>query len=309
MESQKEFLIRFSEVRRQTLRYNIQESRKANDQFFYIPLAHREKVFKILDEKVFNPQGVIPIRIYIPKGTPPFPVLIFLHWGGWVFGNIENSDALCRKLCHQSNTIIISADYRLAPEHPYPAALEDCLAVVKWAKKHAQEFFGDPNRIGISGESAGGNLAAAVALYLRDHHESLLSLQLLICPLLSYDLDEKYFESCPDQEFLTLESTRWFWSQYLPEGKTGSDPYACPYDSSSFHFLPKTIIVTAGHDPLRQDGLKYLQCLKKDKVSVVSLDYPNALHGFLNLPIDKPIVEKAFEDISKLIKIYTIHNK
>lgn len=298
-----EFIDRFKAVRRRTLRETPPEARRLMQELFYIPLASREKVAKIMDEKISGPHGSIPVRLYIPRGTPPFPIIVFFHWGGWVFGSVEESDPLCRKLCNRTEAIVASVDYRLAPEHPYPAPFDDCYAATAWAARHGGEFLGDTSRLCVAGESAGGNLAAAVALRAQADPGVKLSLQVLIYPILKYEIDEAHYKNCPDQNFVTIDSMRWFWKQYLPNGKKGADPFIAPLEAEIMGSLPKTIILTAGHDPLRVEALAYAKLLREHKKTVVTLDYPGVIHGFLELPAGLAASDQALAELAKDIKI------
>lgn len=303
MQTLQEFLDKFKATRRQTLKATPAEARALLHQLFYTPLAQREKVAKILDEKISGPHGTIPIRLYIPKGKAPHPVLMFFHWGGWVYGSVEESDHLCRKLCNRTDAIIASVDYRLAPENPFPSPFDDCYTATTWVAKHAQEFLGDHKHIGVMGESAGGNLAAAVATKAQTETLFRLSLQVLINPILDYNCNTIGQREEGEDLFMTKESIRWFWKQYLPEGKEGYNPLIAPLEAASLQGIPETIIVTAGRDSLRSEALAYAKRLRDNHRPVVVLDYPAAVHGFLSLPVDLPEAEKALQELTKDIKI------
>jgi acetyl esterase len=303
MENWQHFIDRLNALRQKMRRMPLPEARQSLENFFYIPLDKREKVGKIIDEKIAGPESSIPLRLYIPDGKPPHPLLLFFHWGGWVYGSIEDSDPLCRKLCNRCSSIVVSVDYRLAPEHPYPAALEDCFTATTWTLKHGAEFLGNIHKTAVIGESAGGNLAAGVSLKMKDRAICPLALQVLIYPILSYERWSIPNPPNVEQEFLTEDSIRWFWKQYLPSKYLSDDPLIFPLKVENLEHLPKTILATAEYDPLRPEALAYARHLRAYKKSVLLLDYPEAVHGFLNLPLANPASEKALNEICRDIKI------
>lgn len=206
--------------------------------------------------------GNIPLRIYTPK--PNLPTMMYFHGGGWVFGSIEEADAVCRRLANHLNCIIASVGYRLAPEHPFPIPLQDCYAATKWMSNHSHTLL-------VSGESAGGNLAAAVALLARDNHGPKISGQLLLYPVIS----SNYFP-CQDQYFLTKDAMQFFWDMYAPP----KSPYAF-LNLADLHNLPPTLLITAEHDPLTHDINTLANRLQQAHVPVLAKTFPNLVHAFL----------------------------
>jgi acetyl esterase len=242
-----------------------------------------ESVAGVEDRTLPGPDGGIPVRIYMPFGKGPFPVLMYFHGGGWVVGDIESSDGLCRVLANASGCIVVSAGYRLAPENPFPAAANDAYQATLWAATNADGFGGDPSRIAVSGESAGGNLAAVVAQMARDRKEPLIQFQLLIYPVTDAACDAPSYRENADGYFLTKEAMQWFWNHYVPNEEDRSHPYASPLRASSFAGLPQALVITAGYDPLRDEGERYAECLRAAGVPVKLSRYEGMIHGFFGM--------------------------
>ena len=185
-----------------------------------IEVAHTE------DRSIPGPDGEIPIRIYTPEGEGPHPILVYFHGGGWVIGNIETHDGTCRELCRGASALVISVEYRLAPEHPFPAAPEDCYAATLWAAQEASSLGGDPGRIAVGGDSAGGNLAAVTSLMIRERGGPTLRHQLLIYPVTDCSFETPSYEENAEGYFLTRDMMKWFWGKYLADPQAGDDPLA-----------------------------------------------------------------------------------
>lgn len=224
----------------------------------------------------------IPIRIYKPERekSGPLPAVVYFHGGGWVLGSIETHDALCRRLCSQSAAAVISVDYRLAPEHPFPAPLNDCFTATSYIYQHARQLGLDSDRIVVAGDSAGGNLAAAVALKARDESGPPLLAQVLIYPALNSDGDSASYSMFADGFGLTQAGMQWFWEQYL--GDHGASAYASPSKATSLEGLPATLLVTAQYDVLRDEGETYAQRLDKAGVQIWQRRYDGVVHGFIH---------------------------
>ena len=225
--------------------------------------------------------GRVSARIYTPNGTGPFPVLLYLHGGGWVIGDLDSYDPICRELCGAVGCIVISVDYRLAPEHRFPAAVDDAQSALRWAIEHCEEIGGDPSRIAIGGDSAGGNLAAVAALEARRSFPGRLCAQLLLYPVTSH-------VSTPGQSMidnaegylLTQRDMVWFTDHYLGQGHDGLDPRFNLSRVDDLSGLPPTLVVTAEFDPLRDEGEAYAAALKKAGVAADCSRYDGAIHGF-----------------------------
>src|ERR1700736_5072978 len=210
------------------------QARAAIDTMFQAFRGQPKEVAKSEDRKVPGPAGDIPVRIYTPTGSGPFGALVYFHGGGWVIGNIETHDVTCRDLTHGTPCVTVSVDYRLAPEHKFPAGPEDCYAATKWVADNARSLNVDPNRIAVGGDSAGGNLAAAISLMARDRGGPKIAYQLLIYPATDAGLDtpsQRQFQD--DGYILSKKDMIWFWGHYLNGDKDKTNPYACPAEAGS----------------------------------------------------------------------------
>jgi acetyl esterase len=232
------------------------------------------------------PHGTIPARIYTPKTLRKkgglAPCLVFFHGGGWVIGNIETHDAVCRMLAHEGELIVISVDYRLAPEHRFPAAVDDAINSTKWISANAKRLGIDATRLIVGGDSAGGNLAAVVALAARDHGGPDIAGQILVYPATDFAHSHPS-HSEPDTSILLTHSViRYFSDQYL-NGADISDWRASPARAQTFAGLPPAYVLTAGGDPLRDEGAEYAQRLKQAGVAVTYRHFPGQFHGFFTM--------------------------
>ncbi len=245
----------------------------------------KESISKVEDRLVPGPGGYkVPIRIYTPAGTAPLPLLVFFHGGGWVLGDIESHDGTSRELANKAGCIVVSVGYRLAPEHKFPAAPEDCYAATKWVALNAAAFGGDPTRIAVGGDSAGGNLAAAVAQMAADRGGAPgLVHQLLIYPVTNYAFDTPSYRENGEGYLLTQELMQWFWKQYLSSDEDGKNAYASPLQARELRRVAPAFVITAEFDPLRDEGEAYAARLKEAGVPVEAKRYDGAIHGFFNL--------------------------
>jgi acetyl esterase len=260
----------------------VPETRKMIRELF-APPGEREVVQKV-EDRVIEADGVsIPVRIYTPAGATPLPILVYLHGGGWVIGDIETYDIACRRLANGAACIVVSVDYRLAPEHKFPTAPEDCYRAVKWVAANAATLGGDPARIAVGGDSAGGNLSAVVAQMVRDRGGPKLVFQLLIYPVADYTLDTASYRANADGYLLTKAAMEWFWNHYLTDPADGGNPYASPLRAKSFADLPPALVITAEYDPLRDEGIAYADKLRDAGVPVVHTYYQGMIHGFFTM--------------------------
>jgi acetyl esterase len=228
----------------------------------------------------------IPLRFYRPLDSTPgasLPVLVFFHGGGWVLGDIETVDNLCRRLANASGCAVVSVDYRLAPETKYPGALDDCFGAFEFVAREAKSFGIDPARIAVGGDSAGGNLAAAVALRARGRDDLKIVFQLLIYPITDFHFDTPSYLENSEGYGLSREMMIWYWGQYLARPEDGLSPLASPLKAEDFSGLPSALVITAGFDVLRDEGLAYAQRLLEAGVAVESRHYPGMIHGFLQM--------------------------
>jgi acetyl esterase len=232
------------------------------------------------DRTIPGPAGDIPVRIYTSAGEGPKPVIVYFHGGGWVIGNLDTVDKPVRGIANRTGAVVVSVDYRLAPEQVYPAAFDDSYAATVWVAEHAAELGGDPARVAVAGDSAGGTLAATVALAARDRNGPRLVAQLLIYPVTNFDFTTASYEENADGYLLTRGTMQWFWAHYLGAQDLGKDPYACPARADDLVGLPPAFVATAEFDPLRDEGEAYAANLRAAGVAVTAKRYDGMLHGF-----------------------------
>ena len=242
-----------------------------------------EPVARVEDHRVPVAGGEIAVRTYAPSGPGPFPALVFFHGGGWVIGDIETHDGICRSLANHGGCVVANVDYRLAPEHRYPAAVEDSYAATKWVADNATRLGVDAGRIGVGGDSAGGNLAAAVTLMAKERGGPALKLQVLVYPVTRHAYDTASYKDNAEGYMLTRASMEWFWAHYLGPDGDGRQPYASPLDAPSLDGLPPALVITAEYDPLRDEGEAYADRLRRAGVPVTLTRYPGMIHGFFRM--------------------------
>ncbi|MGN9914520.1 alpha/beta hydrolase [Phytohabitans sp. LJ34] len=234
--------------------------------------------------RIPGPDSDLDARLYRPAGAPdgPLPLLAYFFGGGWVLGSLETSDGICRRLCADAGCLVVSVAYRLAPEHPFPAAPRDCHAAVTWLAAHAAELGGDPARLAVAGDSAGGNLAAAVTLQARDAGPALAA-QVLVYPNVAYGADTPSMRDNTDPFFFNRTSVDWYWGHYLADPADAGDPLASPLRADSLSGLPPALVVTAEYDPLRDEGEQYAERLRAAGVPVELARYDGMTHGFFTM--------------------------
>jgi acetyl esterase/lipase len=242
-----------------------------------------EPVGAVEERTIPGAGGEMPARIYSPYGTGPFPVLVYLHGGGWVMGDLEAYDATCRALTNAAGCLVVAMEYRLAPEHKFPAAPEDCYAATCWVAANAAAIGGDPRRIAVGGDSAGGNLAAVVAQRARDRGGPALVYQLLVYPVTNYGYDTASYRENADGYLLTRDAMVWFWNHYLRSAADGNNPLASPLRANDLRGLPPVMVLTAEFDPLRDEGEAYAMRLQEAGVPVTLKRYAGTIHGFFSL--------------------------
>ena len=241
----------------------------------------------------------IQVRSYVNSTRSTLPALVYFHGGGWVLGDLDGVDWVCRSLAVAADCAVFSIDYRLAPENKFPTPVEDCYQVTKWIVENASAEGVDPYRIAVGGDSAGGNLATVVCLMARDREGPSLVYQLLIYPITNHAFNTQSYKECADGYYLTTEDMKWFWNHYLREQMDGSNPYASPLEAKNLSRLPPALIITAGFDPLRDEGEAYAARLQEAGVSTRLIRYDGMVHGFLDFTDLKQtkaaIDETAFE--------------
>ncbi|MFV0524358.1 MAG: alpha/beta hydrolase [Acidimicrobiales bacterium] len=253
---------------------------EARANYFAAPKPEGDVLARVSDHRVPGPAGEVPVRVYAPSTEPGLPVVAFFHGGGWVLSSVDGHDSLARRLAASSGALVVSVDYRLAPEHPFPAPHDDCWAVTRWLADHAEELGGDPGRLAVAGDSAGGNLAAGVALRARD--EGLpLRFQLLIYPCIDVEQTRPSMRDNADGYFLTAADMAWFWDQFVPPGHR-DDPYAVPMRAGDVAGLAPALIQTAEFDPLRDEGEAWGARLADAGVPVTVTRYDGVVHGFVS---------------------------
>ena len=235
------------------------------------------------DLAVPGPGGDVPVRVYRPGGAEaPAPVCVFFHGGGWVIGSIETHDALCKALAARSGVVVVSVEYRLSPEAPYPAPLEDCLAATRWVADNASDLGVDRGRLAVAGDSAGGNLAAAVAIRARDEGGPGIAFQLLLYPVVDHSFDQPSYVENAEGYFRTADAMRWFSGHYLG-GASPTEPLAAPLHAPDLAGLPPALVLTAEYDPLRDEGEAYGARLSEAGVHATVRRYDGMVHGFVSM--------------------------
>lgn len=241
-----------------------------------------EPVGDVRDITVPGPAGELPVRIYDPAPGTPLPLLVYFHGGGWVIGNIEIVDKPCRALANAAQCVVAAAQYRLAPETKFPGPVEDCYAATQWLAEHAGELGAAPGKLAVGGDSAGGNLAAAVTLMARDRGGPQIDYQLLIYPVTAPARGTTFasYEDNADGYLLTRGGMEWFWDHYLASPEDAENPYASPLKAADLSGLPPAMVVTAEYDPLRDEGRAYAERLQEVGVAVHARSYDGVIHGF-----------------------------
>jgi acetyl esterase len=254
------------------------------------------------DRTIPGADGELPIRIFVPGGQGPLPVLTYFHGGGWVIGNLEVVDKPCRALAAATGAIVVATQYRMAPETKFPGAVDDCYAALQWVAGNAAEFGGDPSRLGVIGDSAGGNLAAVVALKARDEGGPRIRAQVLTYPVTDATSDLPSRRENAEGYLLTSASMDWFWGHYLREPGDGKNPYASPLLASDHSGLPPALVLTAEFDPLRDEGEAYAEKLKAAGVSVTVQRYDGLIHGVFWMTGAVERGNELYEEIAKFVR-------
>ena len=244
--------------------------------------AREVEVHTIADHTAPGPAGDVPVRVYSPAGEGPFPLLVWIHGGGWVLGSVEESDPVARGLSVSADCVVASIEYRLAPEHPFPAGLEDCWAALRWCVDHADDLRVDPDRLAIGGDSAGGNLAAACTVLARDAGGPPLRFQLLVYPVVDFDATTRSMVDNAEGYLLTREVMQWFYDHYTHPDQR-NDPRAAPLRADDLSGLPPALVITAEYDPLRDEGEAYGRRLAEAGVPVTVTRYDGMIHAFFSM--------------------------
>ncbi len=255
---------------------------EARARFEALPALEGPSVGRVEDRMAPGPDGDVPVRVYWPEGEGPRPAFMYFHGGGWVVGSVANQDGTVRHLVRESGCVGVSVEYRMAPEHRFPTAAEDCYTATKWAADNAGALGVQPGRLAVLGVSSGGNLAAAVALMARDRATPELAFQTLVVPVLARDFNTPSYLEKADGPGLTRRRMQWYWDLYLRDESDAANPYAAPAAAESLAGLPPALVLTAEYDVLRDEGRAYAERLQEAGVPTTHLDYAGMTHLFFN---------------------------
>ena len=261
-----------------------------------------EEIFSVENRYIPGPTCDLHVRIYRPSEEHVLPGLVYFHGGGWVLNFLDIYDAKLSALSKASGSVIVAVNYQKAPEHPYPIPFDDCYSTFTWVVNNARDLGIDPLKIGVGGDSAGGNLAAAVALKARDTLAPSPKYQLLINPCNEREFNTSSYLEYSTGYGLSRETMMWFWKQYLQGNEHDNDPYACPSTAEDLSNLPEAIIITAEYDPLKDDGMKYEGLLRAADVRTHYREYKGMIHGFANLGSVTPTAREAILYCAGIIK-------
>jgi acetyl esterase len=241
-----------------------------------------EPVLEVVDRTFPGPDGERPVRVYRPSAERPLGTLVYFFGGGWTLGGIDTADGVCRALANAAGCLVVTPGYRLAPEHPFPAAVDDCAAAVSWVAEHAGELGADPARLAVGGDSAGGNLAAVVA-QLAAERAMPLAAQLLVYPNTCYHADTDSLRANDDRWMFNRHSVDWYWRNYLADPADGRDPRVSPLLAPDVSGVAPALVITAEFDPLRDEGERYAHRLRAEGVPVELTRYDGMAHGFFTM--------------------------
>jgi acetyl esterase len=264
-----------------------------------VPDEPPDPVDVVTDRTVPGPAGEIPVRVYTPAGDGPRPALVFFHGGGWMLGGLETHDALCRALANATGCVVVAVDYRLAPEHRFPAALEDCYAATRWVAANADAVGAAPGTLAVAGDSAGATLAVGVCLLARDRDGPAIDYQVLAYPPTDFAFDTDSYEENAQGYFLTRKDMERFWNGYLRSEVDGTHPYASPIRAGNLGALPPAFVLTCGFDPLRDEGRALADRLSDAGVPTRHARYDDMIHGFLTMLAD-PELDRARDAIDEI---------
>jgi acetyl esterase len=259
----------------------VDEARAADLAAIQAAAGTGEPVHEVTDRLLPGPGGDLPVRVYRPSATTePLPAVVYFFGGGWTLGSIDTSDEICRHLANSVPCQVITVGYRLAPEHPFPAAVHDCYAATAWIADNAAELGVDRDRIAVAGDSAGGNLATVVALLARDRGAPALVAQVLVYPNTDFRGNTESMRDNDDDALFNRRSVAWYWSQYLVTPEDGLDPLVSPLRADDLGGLSPALVITAEYDPLRDEGEQYAERLRAAGVPVTATRYAGMVHGF-----------------------------
>ncbi len=257
-----------------------------------------EEMAEVINQTIPHSPRDIPIRIYKPSRDPALPLLLYFHGGGFVTGSLDSHDIVCRRLAKQVNCIVISVDYRLAPQHPFPAATDDAFRALQWAHESATALGADPENLAVAGDSAGGNLAAVVSLMARDLKGPRICYQVLIYPVLDFTAASESFKKFRQTFFIPEEQLLWYVKRYVPPGVDLKLPYLSPIFAEDLSNLPPALVITAEYDPLVDEGKQFAELLSQAEIPVQYQHYQGVIHGFFQMP---KLTQKATEAMELVV--------
>lgn len=265
-----------------------------------------DAVASVEDASAEGPSGAIPLRVYRPAdnvaGPSGVPILVWYHGGGWVIGDLDTADATCRKLANRAGAIVVSVDYRLAPEHPAPEPFDDCWVAVCWVAEVGRDLGGDPSRLAVGGDSAGGNLSALVAVRARDNSGPSIRHQLLVYPATDLTMSHPSQVENGEGYFLTRDAMDWFRDHYLGAHVDPKDPSVSPLFVDDLSGLAGAHVITAEFDPLRDEGEAYAARLRDSGVPVDLRRYDGMIHGFFQMSGVTPVADSAISDAASKLR-------
>jgi acetyl esterase len=262
-----------------------------------------DDVAEVTDRTIPGPHGDIPVRVYRPSNDQSLlPCLVYFHGGGWVIGTPDTTDAICKALANRAECVVVSVDYRLAPEHKFPVPLDDCYAATEWIAVHGATIGVDRTRLAVGGDSAGGNLAAAVCLRARGNIFPALRMQVLVYPVTDHGYATTSYADNGDGYLLTTDMMRWFWDHYLSSDEDGRNPLASPLRAATHERLPPALVITAEFDPLRDEGEAYAKALLDAGVPVTATRYDGMIHAFWQMLAIFPEASKAADQAAAALR-------
>lgn len=297
-------LINTPEAQEKARTMTVEEGRKGYLEFALLHAGWPLRIRRVEDFEIpgADPNHPLPVRLYTPVLDKKLPCLIYYHGGGWQRGDIATHDSICRHLAHYGNVIVLSVEWRLDPEYPFPAGINDCLKAYEWVVANGKNLNIDTSRLAIGGDSAGGNMTAVTAQRLRKMNTTQPIFQLLLYPALDLGCSKWSYEEFAEGYFLTSERVRCYVSQYLNSPDEVNNPLASPLRQPDLSGLPKTHIATAEFDPLRAEGEEYAQRLKEAGISVTYHCYEGMIHAFAHMNDTVPAVEAALQELGGILK-------
>jgi acetyl esterase len=265
-------------------------------------LGNVPKSGSVMQKYFTGPHADLPINIYTPAGEGPFPAIVYFHGGGWVAGTIEMTEAQHQLVGEACGAVVVSVNYQKAPEHKFPIPFDDCYATLEWVRQNSEALNVDRKKIGIAGESSGGNIAAGIALKSRDCNGPKIAFQILIYPVTDHKFDYPSMIDNAKGYALSAEAMKWYWKQYINNADDLENPYCRPMAAKDFSNLPSTYLITADLDPLRDEGFEFSKKLEIAGNTVIYKNYPSLIHGFLLMQGFLPEAQQAVKEIAEVVK-------